>query len=113
MIFRVSTFTPKIPLPAIFTPPTEMVVTYTRLVPTIVTISPVPAEVGEKEVIVGTPGVKLNPASDAVPFGAVMATAPAPASLPNTAVTESAPATKEAGGKPPKVTFVTSSRLVP
>ena len=67
-------------------PPKLTAVAPLKLVPVIITEVPAPAEVGENEVIVGTPDeLKVKPAMEAVPSGVVTVTLPEEP-LPTTAI---------------------------
>ena len=94
-------------------PPKLTVVAPVKLVPVIVTVIPGPAEVGLKDVIVGT-GTYVNvPDEVAVPPGVVTEMVPL-VPLATTAVMDVALTTlKETAAVPPKLTSVASARFVP
>jgi len=94
------------------TPPKLTAVAAVKFVPVIVTDVPVAPLVGVKEVIVGT-GIKVNPASVAVPPAVVTLTFP-DAPVPTTAVILVAELTANDDAViPPKLTEVAPVRLVP
>jgi hypothetical protein len=93
-------------------PPNVMADVLLKLVPVIVIKVPAAAVPGAKAVIVGA-GIKVNPASDAVPPGVVKLTAPV-APVPTTATMEVEETTvNDATGVPPKVIAEVPLKLVP
>ena len=98
-------------------PPNVIMEVPVKFVPVIVITEPAPALVGEKEVIVGVGmvegGIKINPASDALPPGVVRLTEPlAPA--PTTATIEVEETTvKDVTGVPPRVMADVLLKFVP
>jgi len=93
-------------------PPKLTAVAPVKLVPVIVTVAPIAALVGVKEVIVGA-GTNVNPTRVAVPPGVVTLTLP---EVPDatTAVTLVAETTlNEVAAVPPKLTAVAPVKLVP
>ena len=93
-------------------PPKLTAVAPVKLVPVIVTVVPLPADVGVKELITGA-GTNVNPASVAVPSGVVTLTFPL-VPLATTAVMDVALTTlNEAAAVPPKLTAVAPVKLVP
>ena len=93
-------------------PPKPTTVTPVKLVPVMVTVAPVAAEVGVKEVMVGV-GIYVNPVRLAVPPGVVTDTLPV-VPLATTAVMLVALTTEsEVAVVPPKLTIVAPVKLVP
>jgi len=94
-------------------PPKLTAVAPARLVPVIVTVDPLPALAGVKDVIVGGAPINVNPAKVAVPPGVVTLTLPeAPA--PTTAVMVVAFTTvNDVAAVPPKFTAVAPIKFVP
>ena len=83
-----------------------------KFVPLMVIVAPLPAFVGEKEVIVGG-AMNVNPSSDAVPPGVVRLTAPEEP-LPTIATMDEEETTvNDATGVPPKVSTEVPLKLVP
>jgi len=83
-----------------------------KFVPLMVIVAPLPAIVGEKEVIVGG-AMNVNPSSDAVPPGVVRLTAPEEP-LPTIATMDEEETTvNDATGVPPKVSTEVPLKLVP
>jgi len=94
------------------TPPKLTEVAPLRFVPVTVTVTPVAAVVGVKEVIVGA-DKNINPGFDAVPFGVVMLTLPvAPTATTAVMVLEST-TVNDAAATPPKLTAVAPVKFVP
>ena len=82
------------------------------MVPVIVTVVPLAADVGVKELITGA-GINVNPESVAVPPGVVTLTLPL-VPLATTAVMDVALTTlNEVAAVPPKLTAVAPVKLVP
>jgi hypothetical protein len=95
------------------TPPKLTAVAPVKLVPVIVTDVPLVPLTGVKEVIVGVGGINVNPASEAVPAGAVTTTLP-DAPLPTTALIVVVFTTvKDVAATPPKLTAVAPVKFVP
>ena len=93
-------------------PPKLIVVAPVKLVPVMVTVAPVPADAGVKEVMVGG-GTNVNSARVAVPPEVVTLTLPV-VPLATTAVMLVALTTlNEVAAVPPKLTAVAPVRLVP
>jgi hypothetical protein len=93
-------------------PPKLTAVVPVKLVPVTVTVSPVAAEVGVNEVIVGA-GINVNPASDAIPPGVVTATLPELPAATTAVMVVAFTTLKEEAAVPPKLTAEASVKLVP
>lgn len=95
------------------TPPNCTDVAPVKLLPVMVTVAPVAAVTGVKDVMTGV-GTKLKPLSVAVPPGVVTATVPEAAAFATTAVIVVEEMTvKELAATPPIFTSVAPERLVP
>ena len=92
-------------------PPKLTVLAPVKLVPVIVTVVPVPADVGVKDVIVGADMV--NPASDTVPPGVVTDTAPEEPAPTTAVIAVELVIEKEDAAVPPKLTADADVKLVP
>jgi hypothetical protein len=93
-------------------PPSVTSVALVKFVPVIVTVSPGPALVGVKVVIVGK-GMKVNVPDVAVPPGVVTTTLPVEPLAATTAVICVGVTTKPVAGTPPKVTVAGARKFVP
>jgi hypothetical protein len=86
-------------------PPKVTAVAPVKFVPVMVTVAPEAADVGLKDVMVGI-WMKVNPARDAVPPGAVTITLPEAPVATTAVMTESETVVYEVAAVPPKVTDV-------
>ena len=93
-------------------PPMVTELTLIKLVPFIVTVDPLPADVGVMEVTVGG-GRKRKPLFVVVPNGLVTATSPLDPSATIAVILLSELMEKELAGVPPRVTAVTAPNCVP
>lgn len=83
-----------------------------KLVPVIVTVSPLPAVVGVNEVMVGA-GINVNPAKDAVPPGVVTEILPDVPAATTAVMLVALTTVKDDAAVPPKLTAVAPVKLVP
>ena len=97
-----------------FVPPKLTELTSLKFVPVMVTLTPFPALVGVKEVMVGGAGIIVNHARDAVPVGDTTVTLPELVPVATVAVMLVAEFTvNDAAATPPKLTAVVPVKLVP
>ena len=95
------------------TPPKLTAVAPVRFVPVIVTVAPLPADVGVNELIVGRGMVYINPAIVPVPPGAVTAIFPVAPEATMALITVSENTLKKLAGVPPKLTAVAPVKFLP
>jgi hypothetical protein len=93
-------------------PPKLTAVAPVKLVPLIVTFAPLAALVGVKEVIVGA-GMKVNPASTALPPGVVTETSPEEPEATTAVMVVASTTVNDVAAVPPKLTAVASVKSVP
>jgi hypothetical protein len=93
-------------------PPKLTAVAPVKSVPVKVTVAPVAALVGVKEVMTGA-GIKVNPASTAVPPGVVTLTSPEVPAASTAVILVAETTVKEVAAVPPKLTAVAPVKLVP
>jgi hypothetical protein len=93
-------------------PPKLTAVAPVKLVPVIVTVSPLPAEVGVNELMVGA-GINVKPANDAVPPAVVTETLPDVPAATTAVILVELTTVKDDAAVPPKLTAVAPVKLVP
>ena len=93
-------------------PPKLTAVAPVKSVPVMVTVAPVAALVGVKEVMTGV-GIKVNPASTAVPPQVVTLTFPEVPAATTAVMLVAETTVKEVAAVPPKLTAVAPVKLVP
>jgi len=93
-------------------PPKLTAVAPVKLVPVIVTVAPIAALVGVKEVIVGA-GTKVNPTRVAVPPGVVTLTLPEVPAATTAVMLVAETTLNDVAAVPPKLTAVAPVKLVP
>jgi hypothetical protein len=94
-------------------PPKPTVDALVKLVPVMVTISPVWAAAGEMLVITGAGGINVNPANVTVPPGAVTDTSPEAPVARVAVIVVAFTIVKEVAAVPPKYTLVAPVKFVP
>jgi hypothetical protein len=84
-----------------------------RLVPEIVTVVPVDADAGVKDVMVGAAGIYVNPTFVPVPPDVVTLTDPVAPFATMAVISDGPNIVKEDAGTPPKLTEDVPAKLVP